>query len=322
MSEANVGSFLIALLAVLASAHLTGFIFERVRQPRLIGEIAAGILLGPSLFGHWFPHVSKVIAQQLSPYGSPNPHTNEPFGLLYWLGLLLLMFVTGAETRSLSLRSEPGTIACLAVVGTGLPFVIVLLVSPWLPLDALIGPARQNTALLMVIGIAVAVTSIPVISRMFFDLNILDTRFARLVLAVAMVEDIILWGVLAVATALAGAVELPTEQIVNRVLSTLAFFAIGLTLAPRVVERLAPEHPRVFSPISYFFLILLMYCGIAARLHVSLVFAAFLAGLAVPRTGYFSDALLSLRPIAFGIFIPTYFALVGFTITLGESLSL
>ena len=85
----------------------------------------------------------------------------------------------------------------------GVPFALALLFAPLLPLDTVIGQANHRGSLLLVIGIAVAVTSIPVISRIFHDLKILHTRFARLVLGVAVIEDIVLWGVLAVATGLA-----------------------------------------------------------------------------------------------------------------------
>lgn len=128
---------------------------------------------------------------------------NALLGFVYWLGLLLLMFASGSETHGLFSRHEQRQVAWLAGAGTGLPFLLVILASPWLPLNRLMGSTNQPTALLLVIGIAVAVTSIPVISRIFFDLKILHTRFARLVLGVAVIEDTVLWAALAIATALA-----------------------------------------------------------------------------------------------------------------------
>ena len=144
----------------------------------------------------------------------------------------------------------------------------------------MIGRANQHTALLLVIGIAVAVTSIPVISRIFFDLKILHTRFARLVLGVAVIEDTVLWAVLAIATALATSAALPRQQIVSHVLGTVIYFGVGLSIAPAVFRwfsRVRWNLLATSSPLGYVVLVLFTYCALAARFEVSLVFAAFLA---------------------------------------------
>jgi Kef-type K+ transport system membrane component KefB len=324
MSEAEFGSFLVALFVLLAVAHLCAYLFEKLHQPRVVGEIAAGVLLGPSLLGHFFPRLSHTIFQ--SPALLPEHEASGLFGLLYWLGLLLLMFASGSETRHLFSRQDQRKIGWLAGLGTGLPFLIVLTVSPLLPLDRLIGNAHERVALLLVIGIAVAVTSIPVISRIFFDLKILHTRFAQLVLGVAVIEDTVLWAVLAIATALAaGSAALSSHKIVLHITATLVFFAVGLLVAPPVFQRWSRSRWNVlaaFSPAAYLVLILFTYCALAARYEISLVFAAFLAGLATPAEGRFGEALDSLKHFSFAVFVPIYFAIVGFKLDLSKSFSL
>ena len=186
------------------------------------------------------------------------------------------------------------------------------------------------------IGIAVAVTSIPVISRIFHDLGILHTRFARLVLGVAVIEDIALWAVLAIATALAKSSgangALPVARISREIFTTLVFFAFGLTLVPRLIRRFHLSRWNALSSASsaaYLLILLFAYVSIAAALNVSLVFAAFLAGFAVPRPENsatvdenFCEALKSVKTVSFSIFIPIYFALVGYKIDWGKSFSL
>src|SRR5260221_7275341 len=151
----------------------------------------------------------------------------------------MLMFLSGAETRTLFQKQECKQIAWLATLGTILPFFAMLLFSSLLPLAWFMGAKSNRTSLLLVMSIAVAVTSIPVISRIFFDLKILHTRFARLVLGVAVLEDIGLWVVLAVATALAGAAGSPKRAVAVHIGLTLLYFALGLTLAPRAVKRIS-----------------------------------------------------------------------------------
>src|SRR5438309_6241078 len=305
MSEAQVGSFLVVLFVLLALAHLMGYLFERLRQPRVVGEIVAGILVGPSLLGHLAPRISAAIFSELGPATAASGHNAQLLGMVYWLGLLLLMFVSGAEVRNLFCREDQRQIGWLATVGTGLPFLLVMLASPWLPLQALMGRANQHLALLVVISIAVAVTSIPVISRIFFDLKILHTRFARLVLGVAVIEDTVLWAALAIATALATSAALPRPEIGTHISATLAFFAAGLTIAPAVFQKFARARWNVLatsSPPVFGTLVLFTYCAFAARLHVRLVFAAFLAGFAVPVEGEFREALPAAKRVAFAVF--------------------
>jgi Kef-type K+ transport system membrane component KefB len=321
MSEAAFGTFLIALFVLLATAQLIAYLFERLHQPRVVGEICAGVLVGPSLLGHFFPHASATIFQQLS---SKPAGGGDLLGFVYWLGLLLLMFASGAETHHLFSKHDQRQVGWLAGVGTGLPFVIVMLASPWLPLESLMGRMNQHTALLLVIGIAVSVTSIPVISRIFFDLKILHTRFARLVLGVAVIEDTVLWAVLAIATALATSGVLPQREIVKHIASTTIFFAVGLVLAPGLFRRFSTAGWNFLarsSPLAYIVLVLFTYCVVAGRFSVSLVFAAFLAGFAVPSEPPFTQALDALKRFAFATFVPVYFAVVGFKLDLAKSFS-
>src|SRR5205085_4346332 len=219
-------SFAFFLLATLTFAHLLGKLVVKLRQRKVIDEILAGVLMGPSLLGHFW---------RLSPFADASAANflPTPLELCYWIGLLLLMFFSGAETQHLFRRDDHREIALLTLLGTGLPFITALGLAGLVNLRPLAGNAGGHAGLILVIGIAVAVTSIPVISRIFHDLGILHTRFARLVLGVAVIEDIVLWAVLAIATALAKAPALngalPMGQISREIFTTLIFFALGLT---------------------------------------------------------------------------------------------
>ena len=189
------------------------------------------------------------------------------------------------------------------------------------------GAAHQRTALVLVIGIAIAVTSIPVISRIFYDLKILHTRFAGIVLGVAVIEDIVLWVVLAVALALASSALLPQRVIVEHIAITLAYFATGLTLGPVLLRRLNRSQLNIvakISPVGYVIAVLFAYTALAAALNVSLVFASFLAGFAFATDGdrHFNEALDSVNSFSFAVFIPIYFVIVGYKIDLGTSFSI
>ncbi|HUQ49982.1 MAG TPA: cation:proton antiporter [Terriglobales bacterium] len=331
MSLPELGSFLLAFGILLALVHLFGYLFERLRQPKLVGEIAAGILLGPYIFGHFAPGAYQSL---FNPAGGAGK-TQAVFGALYWLGLLLLMFLSGTEMKRLFTKGLRRETAWLVSVGTMLPFALVLLVGAFLPITYIMQPGANRTAALMILAIAVAVTSIPVISRIFHDLGILHTRFATLILGAAALDDVILWGVLAVATALAstqGVVSGSTVvTIVQDVVTTLGFMAFGFMVAPALLRRLNRARLNVLartSPMAYALLVLLGYTSVATWLKVDLVFAAFLAGYGLMSGGcasveeMFGEPLQSVKKVAFTVFIPVYFALIGQKLVFGGEFSL
>jgi Kef-type K+ transport system membrane component KefB len=236
------------------------------------------------------------------------------------------MFLSGAETRQLFSRDERRQVSLLTFVGTGLPFVLALLLGPWLASPVLAGPQSNKFSLIIIVAVAVAVTSVPVISKIFADLKILHTRFARLVLGVAVLEDIVLWLALAIATALAANKALNPRQMAYHLASTIGFFVLGLTLLPRAVKRINKSRFNVLAqhaPVAYALGVLLAYCVVAGALDVSLVFAAFLAGFAVvhKKRRLFADALEAIGKISFAFFIPVYFAIVGLKLDLIRGIS-
>lgn len=318
MTDSALASILLVLLLLVGFAQLLGYLFVRLRQPKVVGEIAAGILLGPALLGH-FPFISQLIDSA--------KHQGNILDFVYWLGLLLLMFLSGAETQQLFTREERREVGWLAIVGTGIPFVLGLILGPWLIHPALAGPHGNKVSLIIILAVGVAVTSVPVVSKIFADLKILHTRFARLVLGVAVLEDIVLWLALAVATALAGNTVLHPREMSYHLLATIAFFLLGLTIVPRLVKRINKASFNVVakqSPVAYAIAILLAYCAVAGALQVSLVFAAFLAGFAVvhKKRRLFADALEAIGKVAFAFFIPVYFAIVGLKLDLVRGVSL
>ncbi len=317
MSNSDLTSVLFILLLLVGLAQLCGYFFVKLRQPKVVGEILAGIVLGPDLIGR-LPFASGLM--------EATKHQVNILNFVYWLGLLLLMFLSGAETHELFGREERREVAWLAIVGTGMPFVLGLMLGPQLISPALAGPNGNRISLIIILAVGVAVTSVPVVSKIFADLKILHTRFARIVLGVAMLEDIVLWLALAVATAIAGKTVVNSREISVHLISTVAFFGLGLTIVPRIVKRINRSRFNVVakhSPVAYTIAVLLGYCVVAGALNVSLVFAAFLAGFAVvhKRRKLFSEALEAIGKVSFAFFIPVYFAIVGLKLDLIHGLS-
>jgi len=316
VSNSALFSILFSLLLLVGLAQLLGYLFVKLRQPKVIGEILAGVVLGPALLGR-LPSISTLLQ---------SADRGHILNFVYWLGLLLLMFLSGAETQHLFSREERREVSWLVIVGTGLPFALGLAFGPWLVRPSLAGPHGNRISLILILAVGVAVTSVPVVSKIFADLKILHTRFARLILGVAVLEDIVLLLVLAIATSLAANTALNGRQMSLHLLVTVAFFVLGLTLVPRAIKRINKSRFNVFpayAPVAYAIGVLLVYCVVAGALNVSLVFAAFLAGFAVvhKKRKLFAEALDAIGKVSFAFFIPVYFAIVGLKLDLIRGIS-
>jgi Kef-type K+ transport system membrane component KefB len=327
LSVSDFGHFVLTIAILLIAVHGLGYLAERLKQPRIVGEILAGILLGP--------FVLKLLAP--SAYGklfSFSPSAGAVMGFLYQLGLILLMFCSGAETRRLLAKENRRNTFLLLTVSDLASFALVLGLgfAHLLPLQLLTGSAGQPISTLLIVAIATAVCSIPVISRIFWDLGIMKTRFVSLILGYALLEDLALWIVLAFATALAtsAAQQHVTSTISSHVIGTLIYTLIGLIVAPGLLKRVSNAGWNILykaSPVGYVMAVLMAYCAIAAAVEVNLQFAALLAGYGIvgglsgSQREHFATPVDAISKVAFGVFVPIYFAIIGYRLVFGRQFS-
>lgn len=318
---------LLALGLLLAAAHGCGYAMARLRQPRVIGEIIGGLLLGPTVLGALAPGVGSALFPSIGPVPAV-------LDAIYQLGLLFLMFTAGAEMRSFFHRRERRALTSISVVGMIVPFLAGLAVVLTLPLRSLHGDAATDTAFILVFGIAVAITSIPVISRIMSDLGILDTSFARIVLGVAVVEDVVLYVLFAIALGLVangpgdswglpadlGITPGGAESIIYHVVAELVFLggmlAVGPWLYRQMLHRFNPV--RRGNDIGFQLVFVFAVSMMAMWLGVVPLLGAFVAGLVVSTSDGIgaSRARESIKAFSFAFFIPVYFATVGLRLDL------
>jgi Kef-type K+ transport system membrane component KefB len=327
LTNAEITRLLVALVAILIVAHAFGHLFARLRQPPVIGEILGGLLLGPTLFGLLLP------AQQAALFPDEGP-TPIVLGAVYQLGLLLLMFVAGAEIRGVFHRGERKTAISITATGTVVPFLAGLLFLQFFDATRFYGDAREPTAFVIVFAIGIAVTSIPVISRIMFDLGIIGTSFARVILTAAVIEDVILYVVLAIALGLV-AVEQGDDfglaellglssgsgiAIGYHVVATLAFFAFFLLFGPRLLRaalRFRYSPIRFTSPIAHELTLLFAVTAVCMFLGISGFLGALVAGIVTSNASDDpSRARAAIKNFSFAFFIPVYFGVVGMRLDL------
>jgi Kef-type K+ transport system membrane component KefB len=329
----DLARLLLALALLLSGAHACGYLFARLRQPRVIGEILGGLLLGPTVFGALLPAVQAYAF----PGEGPVPAVLDAF---YQLGLLLLMFGAGAELRSAFQPGEGRTVGAVTLTGMLVPFAVGLGFVQVVATQDLIGAAEHQGAFVLVFSLAIAVTSIPVISRIMGDLGILDTPFARIVLAVAVIEDVIVYVILAIAIGLVAPASghgfglqhaLGLEPgsgaaIAYHVVVTLGLLVLARGPGPalyRRVRRLRLNLVRRGSLIGFQLAFLLAVTLLATSLGVVPLFGAFLAGITVGASGKdgAAEARETIRAFALAFFVPIYFAIVGLRLDLLHAFS-
>jgi len=314
LSNLELTRFFIALVLLLLTAHLLGFLFYELKLPRVIGEILGGLLLGPTVLGYFSPETQNWV------FGA-FPSEGKLLSLISSFGLILLMLVSGFEIQR-SFSREDRKIATAFLLGATLvPFIIGMLTPQLYNLSAYSGPNGNGISLAIIVGIGVSVTSIPVISKIFIDLRIINTRFAKIVLTIATIEDVIQFGALAVATGVGGSSIVTFNLVATTVLVTAGFFALALLALPRLIlytynsrlDILIKTHPSRYALFLCFSLV-----AVASLLNVNIVFGAFLAGLAagtLPEQS-FAKAKSQIKAISFATFTPVYFAVVGLKLDL------
>jgi Kef-type K+ transport system membrane component KefB len=327
LSNTDTIALLVALILVLISAHLCGDLAVRLRQPRVAGEIVGGLILGPTLLGLLLPSTQRAIFHD-------SAATSWMLGAIYQLGLFLLMFCSGAALRSSTRPGERRATALIAVIGNVIPFAAGLLFIRLIDTGGLIGPANNSTAFILIFACGLAVTSIPVISKIMADLGILATSFARIVLAVAVIEDVVLYVIVSVALGLVAPAHgdsftLPSLLSIHPstvlgdvyyVVASIVFFALPLLLGRKFLDRIASSRLNVLqrsNPLAFIMVFVLALTALALFLGVAAYFGAFVAGILAGEVGEeTAEAQNVVRRFSFAFFIPIYFAIVGLRLDL------
>lgn len=308
-------TFLAAAL-LLTAAYLCGKLMELVKAPKVVGEIIGGMLFGGTFLYHFFPDFISGIFMGY-------PEENKVLNIFYQLGLVFLMFSSGFNTKIEIDRKNSKWMTCLFVGATVLPMVGAI---PFVGLfrDAFIGTNGSYISYFLVFIIGVAITSIPVISKIFFDMGIMNTPFANTVLTVSTFQDLCLWIMLNVATRIAATGEVNFLDMAIVVILTLGMF---------VAVKLAADHMHGYrkdvKAIDFYtvsFIALLLVCAALNRFGINIMYSAFLVGYIVKAISESDERaknrMQAVADFSFSLFVPVYFALVGIQLNIIHNFSL
>lgn len=314
LSTLELTKFLLAIVLLLSLAHWFGYICHRFKMPRVIGEITGGLILGPTVMGIFAPKFYNFIFNGSGLEG-------KLISVVYWMGLILLMFIAGLEIQKSFSKKDKITISIIILGATIIPFIVGLMAPSFFDFSPYLGFAQNLLALKIVIAIAIAVTSIPVISKIFIDLGIINTPFAKIVIAIATIEDIILWGALSVTTGLVSSSNSSLRAIAYSIFLNFIFFGAGLLLLPRLFKFLNNLKYNLLiksSSTGYALIMCFLFAALASLFNINIIFGAFLAGVIFGMTPNekFETAKNNIKDIALSFFIPLYFAIVGLKLDL------
>ena len=319
---------LAAVSALLVVAHTGGLLAARVGVPPMVGELAGGVLVGATVFQRVWP---TGHAWLLPP--APALPVLPILGFCSTIGLLMLLFIGGRELRKLLTRNDVRAIGWISVAGVVVPVAAGLVLLEVIDVSRYLGTANHLTALKIVLLIVLAVTSIPVITRIFLDLGLMNTRLARVVLSVAVIEDVLLYIALSIALGMAQAGPKSDASIPHllgmapgsapfiawHVVASLALLALaawGFGRVGKETSRLNLVARR--SPLGWTLASILIITAAAMLLGLAPMFGALVAGIAASNTS--QPALLKaqqqVEAVGTSFFIPLYFALIGVSLDL------
>lgn len=307
--------FLLLLLVqigvILVAARACGWLCRRIQQPQVVGEMAAGILLGPSLLGWAAPEVSAFLFPKASLV-----HLNT----LSQVGLVLYMFLVGLELDPKLLRGRGHAAVVTSHVSIIAPFFLGSILAVHLyPQLSDSSVSFQGFALFM--GAAMSVTAFPVLARILSERNLVRTKVGAVTIACAAVDDVTAWSILAVVIALVRASALETPLWVT-LAGSLAYVAIMLLLVRPALQRLetAYHHRGGFTQdmLALVLLLALASAWTTEWLGIHALFGAFLLGAVMPKDrGLVHDIGAKLEDLVVVLLLPLFFANAGLRASIG-----
>jgi Kef-type K+ transport system membrane component KefB len=298
---------LLTLAAVLVTGRVLGVLLARVGQPPVIGEVLAGIVLGPSLLGRFAPSIAAVI---LPPSIAPQ------LRVIAELSVILYMFIVGLDLRADLLRTHARRVVFTSNASIIVPFALGVGLAAYL-YPRLSLPEVRFTSFALFMGVAMSITAFPVLARIINDRGLARTPLGTLALACAAVDDVTAWCLLALIVGIAqGSVESAAIVVaLTAVFAGLMLFVVRPLFARILVHR---KDDASRDAIAIVLAGLLLSAIAAEWIGIHAIFGAFLFGAILPRGGPLSDGLKErMHDLVTILLLPAYFAFTGMRTQIG-----
>ena len=311
MPAATAVHFILELAVILVACRLTGLAVQRLGQAPVVGEMIAGVLLGPSLLGR----VAPDIQHHLFPAGPANI-------VLYTtaqIGLVLYMFLIGLNFDVNLIKHRIGTAAAVSAAGILAPLAFGALIAvPLLSSGIYFDKSVTLVMAMMFLGASIATTAFPMLARIIYERGLSGTPLGTLALACGAADDAFSWCLLATVLAIhRGSAVVAVTAVVGGILYTLLLLTLGRK-AFRVFGTLSESRKTVSPAVLSTVLILLMTCAwFTDTIGIYAIFGAFVLGIAMP-SGFFAERLtINLEPLVTTFLLPLFFVYSGLNTQIG-----
>jgi Kef-type K+ transport system membrane component KefB len=301
---------LIQIVVIVFFSKLLASLVRRIGQPMVVGEVIAGILLGPSVLGYLLPGVSQFVFQ---PASLPN------LNFLSQLGLILFMFIIGLELDIQLLKNKAHTAVVVSHASIIIPFAMGVSLAYFL-YETYAPPHISFLAFGLFMGIAMSITAFPVLARILHERGLTKTALGSLAITCAAADDVTAWCILAAVIAVVQAGS--AISALFTVLVSLVYVFVMLKLVRPWLERVETQYSstehlnRTFAVIAFVVLFLSALSTEVIGIHA--LFGAFLAGASMPAHAHFRKLLASrIEDVSLVILLPLFFAFTGLKTQIG-----
>ena len=304
---------LVQLSLLLLVARGLGELMRRINLPPVVGELLAGVLLGPSLFGLLLPDLQAHIF----------PKSQEQSNLLSvisWLGVLFLLIVTGLETDLKLILRKGKTALLISLGGIIIPFVTGFGLG-WLLPDSFLADPEKRLVFSLFIATAMSISAVPVIAKVLMDLNLIRRDIGQVTLAAGMTDDTIGWILLSVVSGLATSGKFDFGTIFHSVSAAVLFLAIAFTIGRTIVDQILrwvdDYVGGVSASISVVLILSLSAAALTHALGLEAALGAFVLGILAGQSRRFSNEAGHMLEVFTAAFLaPIFFASAGLKVNL------
>lgn len=309
LSHNEVINLLLQLAAMLILARLLAEGARKLKQPAVVGELMAGILLGPTILGGLFPDLFQSLFMD-------NPSSAMALDGFVQIAVILLLFIAGLEVELHLVWSQGKAAISISLMGLVVPFALGFLFPYTFP--DFFGLADGNRLLFsLFMGTAMSITALPVVVRILMDLDLFKTKMGMLIVAAAMVNDIIGWLIFSVILSFMG--KASSLSLVQTIGLTLLFTFFMLTVVKAIVNRILPWINKKLAWPGGVLSLSIALCFLAAAftewLGIHAIFGAFLFGVALGDSEHMSERAKEIvHQFINNIFAPLFFVSIGLKI--------
>ena len=304
-----VAAVFLSIAIVLIVARLFGAVAIRIGQPRVMGEVIAGLCLGPSLLGAISPNLQATFF----------PTDVLPaLGVVANLGLIFFMFLVGLEVDRGSLKGKVAQATAISNASVAVPMLLGIAVA--LPLYKLLGPDKKFVAFALFMGVSMSITAFPVLARILSERRMINRPLGSLVIACAAVDDVTAWFLIALAITIAASGTF--GDVAKTIAEAAVYVLIMVLIVKRIVARMATAFDEVGRmPGAWFAAIVigvLLSAYVTEEINIAFIFGGFVFGMIMPRHTRLNEEITRrIDDFVVTLLLPVFFVYTGLRTNVG-----